>query len=132
MPAFLWNWYTQPWRKYAQFTGRACRFECWTFFLTNFVIAMALIVIPHTIFIRDIFSLAILIPGIALSVRRLHDRGLGGWYMLILLIPVLGGLVLAIIMLFGSRPGKNKWGPDPTEAHNPPQAAPEIGSAPVS
>jgi uncharacterized membrane protein YhaH (DUF805 family) len=130
MGAFLWDWYAQPWRKYAQFDGRACRFEYWTFFLANFVISLLLIAIPHALFIRLIFSFASFIPGIAVSVRRLHDRGHGGWYMLLVLVPFVGGLVLLVFMLLGSQKEENRWGPDPTLAHEPqvPAVSPSLRS----
>jgi uncharacterized membrane protein YhaH (DUF805 family) len=56
---------------------------------------------------------AVLIPGIAVSVRRLHDTGKSGWWLLIGLVPLLGGIVLLVFMVLDSQPGQNQYGPHP-------------------
>jgi hypothetical protein len=60
-----------------------------------------------------IYVLAALIPGIAVSVRRLHDTGRSGWYFLILLIPIIGGVIFIVFMALDSDPGTNEYGPSP-------------------
>ena len=60
-----------------------------------------------------VYSLAVLIPAFAVSVRRLHDTDRSGWWLLIELIPIIGGLVLLIFMVQDSQPGENQYGPNP-------------------
>jgi uncharacterized membrane protein YhaH (DUF805 family) len=60
-----------------------------------------------------LYSLATLVPGIAVTVRRLHDTDRSGWWLLIALVPVIGALVLFIIMVLDSHPGENRYGPSP-------------------
>jgi len=63
--------------------------------------------------LTGIYTLAVLILGIAVSVRRLHDTGRTGWWLLIVLVPLIGALVLLIFMLIDSQPGQNAYGPSP-------------------
>ncbi|MHB1463406.1 MAG: DUF805 domain-containing protein [Armatimonadota bacterium] len=123
------NWYMKVLRKYAVFTGRARRSEFWYFMLINIVIIavfetilaivdgggiMSGMVNPITI----LFCLAILTPSVAVCVRRLHDTGRSGWFGLLPLIPftfLLGAVVLIVFMVEDSKPGDNKWGPNPKD-----------------
>ncbi|GAB4342018.1 MAG: DUF805 domain-containing protein [Candidatus Abyssubacteria bacterium] len=91
------KWYLQVLKKYAVFSGRAQRMEYWMFFLFNLIIAM----------------LAVLLPGVAVTVRRLHDTGRSGWWLLIGFVPLIGGIVLLVFMVFDSQPGQNEYGPNP-------------------
>lgn len=134
-------WYTEAMKKYAVFTGRARRKEYWTFHLVNIAIVIILVfafalLIPSTIAQREnsfalipwlivfvAFVLATLIPGLAVSVRRLHDTNLSGWWLLLSLVP-LGGIVLLVFHLLDSNPGPNRYGPNPKDlASLPPYAA---------
>jgi uncharacterized membrane protein YhaH (DUF805 family) len=63
-----------------------------------------------------LYGLAVLIPGLAVSVRRLHDSGKSGWLILICLVPFVGGLIVLILMLLDSQPGANEYGPNPKGA----------------
>ena len=117
------SWYLEVWKKYAVFGGRARRKEYWMFFLINLIISVVLIAIDNLIgtfspqasvgLLESIYSLAVLIPSLAVTVRRLHDTGRTGWWILIGLIPVIGGIVLLIFMLLDSEPGSNEYGPNP-------------------
>ena len=62
-----------------------------------------------------LYSLVILIPSIAVSVRRLHDTSRSGWWLLLCLIPLIGMVVLLIFMVQDSKPGQNQYGPNPKE-----------------
>lgn len=115
------HWYVEVLRKYAIFNGRAHRSEFWYFFAFNVVIAVALAMIDAVI--RKItgialsplemtYGLAVLVPGIAVSTRRLHDTNRSGWWLLLGLIPLVG-LVLFIFMLEEGMPSSNRYGPDP-------------------
>ena len=114
------NWYLEVLKKYAVFDGRAGRKEYWMFFLINLIIAIligtleGLIGIPGVI--GALYSLAVLVPGLAVSVRRLHDTDRSGWWVLICLIPVVGALVLLVLMALEGTPGQNQFGANPTEA----------------
>ena len=119
------EWYLEVLRKYAVFEGRARRKEYWAFFLVNFGIAVVLGFVAR-IFGASVlatmvnvvfyaYSLAILIPGIAVAVRRLHDTGRSGWWVLIGFIPLIGLIVLIIFTIQDSIPGENEYGPNPKE-----------------
>ena len=66
--------------------------------------------------LSGIYILVVLIPGIAVAVRRLHDTYRSGWWLLIGLIPILGTIVLLVFMLQDSKPGENQYGANPKEA----------------
>lgn len=124
------NYYLMPWKKYVTFSGRAQRAEYWTFSLVNFVILMALAVPAVStnngilINVATLIVLAMLLPSIAVSVRRLHDTGRNGWWVLIGLIPYVGGIVLFVFTLFDSQPGDNTYGPNPKGIAAPVPPAP--------
>lgn len=138
------TWYVMTWKKFAVFNGRASRTEFWSFWLGNILIQLllgALGIGPLTV----LFSLAAAIPSIAVSVRRLHDSGLGGQLLVgLLALAILGAILLApglpglrlsgageivglacyllasvgwwYLMLRNSQPGQNQYGPNPYEA----------------
>jgi uncharacterized membrane protein YhaH (DUF805 family) len=96
---------------YANFNGRARRQEYWMFFLVNFIIAFVLgfiagLVSPQLALIGNIYSLAVLMPGIAVAVRRVHDVGKSGWF---ILIPIYN----IILMCTEGEKGPNEYGSDP-------------------
>jgi uncharacterized membrane protein YhaH (DUF805 family) len=108
-------------QKYATFSGRARRSEYWFFFLFNFivsVVASVLDAILHTRnssgsgLVQTIAALALLVPGIAVAVRRLHDTGRSGWWVLIGLIPIIGWIVLIVFLVQDSH-SDNQYGPNP-------------------
>ena len=117
------NWYLEVLRKYAVFSGRARRKEYWFFVLFNAIFAIAAMVLDNILglAIEDVgygpfyilYALATIVPGLAVSVRRLHDIGKSGWYILLLLIPCVGALILLIFDLTPGDPGDNEYGPDP-------------------
>ncbi|SFR58831.1 Uncharacterized membrane protein YhaH, DUF805 family [Yoonia tamlensis] len=99
--------------KYADFTGRADRTEFWTFVVFCLVVNVLSSVIFGTIglgIIATIVSLALLVPSIAVTVRRLHDRDMSGWFALALLVPVLGALWLLYTCYFEGTDGANQFG----------------------
>lgn len=122
---------------YANFSGRARRCEYWMFTLINTIISIvlyllvALFALPSLLSGRDggsstftplgilplalytIYILAIVVPGLAVSARRLHDAGYSGWLYLIVLVPFIGSVVLLVLMIQDSKPGDNKWGANP-------------------
>jgi len=111
------NWYLEVLKKYAEFNGRARRTEYWMFCLFNFIIGFVLSFIESIIgtgsVLLTIYFLAVLIPSIAVSIRRLHDTDRSGWWLLITLIPFIGGLILIIFTVQDSQAGDNQFGPNP-------------------
>ena len=110
--------------KYATFEGRARRSEYWYFMLfvccVNVVIRiLAMIVGDSNVLatvlagISTVFSLGVLVPQIAVAVRRLHDIGRSGWFYLIGLIPLIGWIFMIVWFCTDSQPGDNQYGPNP-------------------
>ena len=105
--------------KYATFSGRAARKEYWMFVLWNIIVAILISILDTAIGSTIpywIYFLAIIIPSIALGVRRLHDTGHSGWWMFIGLIPLLGGLIILFWLIEDSAQGDNVYGPNPKGA----------------
>ncbi|TMM39145.1 MAG: DUF805 domain-containing protein [Actinobacteria bacterium] len=116
------NWYLAVLKNYAGFTGRARRTEYWMFALFNFVITIVLEIIGvliHTQIITYLYTLAVLIPSLAVGARRLHDTGRSGWWLLIGLIPIVGTIILIVFFATEGQPGNNQHGPNPKLAPQP-------------
>lgn len=119
------SYYLEALKKYAVFSGRARRAEYWYFVLFNLIVAIVLSLIDRLIgtfsgasnigILSGIYSLAVLIPTLALWVRRLHDIDRTGWWILINLIPLIGTIVLLVFALTPGTPGSNQYGPDPKQ-----------------
>ena len=113
------NWYLEVLKKYAVFSGRARRKEFWMFFLFNLIITFVLgfieVLVGGPGIVGTLYGLALLIPSIAVSVRRLHDINHSGWWLLIGLIPLIGAIVLLVFMVQDGKPGKNQYGANPKE-----------------
>jgi uncharacterized membrane protein YhaH (DUF805 family) len=120
------NWYLTVFKKYAEFSGRARRKEYWIFALFNLIFFIAAMILdnaagttigklPYGLF-YCIYALIILLPSIAVGVRRLHDTGKSGWFMLLMLIPIVGGIWLFVLFCIDGNPGANEYGPNPKEA----------------
>ncbi len=126
MDSYL-NTYIAVAKKYMVFTGRSRRTEYWTFTLINLAISLILSVLGAILgsiisilgtlvgIISLVFSLALLLPWIAVGIRRLHDTGRSGWWLLIGLVPLVG-LVLIYFLVLDSQPGSNQYGSNPKEA----------------
>jgi len=101
--------------------------EYWMFVLFNMIIAIVLAFVEGLLgspgFLSMLYSLGVLIPSLAVAVRRLHDTGRTGWWLLIGLIPVIGIIVLIVFFLLDSEEGDNQHGANPKAA--PPPPAPE-------
>lgn len=112
------NYYIGALKKYAVFEGRSRRSEFWYFCLFNFIISFILGIISGIVgdnqgILGTIYFLAILIPALAVSARRLHDIGKSGWWILINLIPVVGFIWYIVLIVKDSAPGENKYGFNP-------------------
>lgn len=110
------NWYLHVLKNYAQFTGRARRREYWMFMLINLIVTVLLSFVTGLIgleILSMIYSLGVLVPSIAVGIRRLHDTDRSGWWLLLVMIPLLGWIALLVITLLDSTPGENTYGPNP-------------------
>lgn len=118
-------WYKKCLSQYADFTGRARRKEYWMFYLFNVLIFLGFGVISAllsylmgeagaiiAVVIFVVYSLAIFIPGLAVTVRRLHDIDKSGWWLLLAFIPF-GGLVLFVFYCIDGTPSPNRFGASP-------------------
>ena len=114
------NWYLDVIKnKYFMFDGRARRTEYWMFTLINIVVSVVLAIVDSLYgmpVLQGLYVLAILLPALGLTVRRLHDTGRGGWWILIALVPFVGGLILLVFMVLDSQPGDNAYGANPKGA----------------
>ena len=106
-------------KNYANFRGRARRSEYWYFALANFlyciVTGLLSVKVPELMYLVWIVGLALLVPGLAVCVRRLHDIGKSGWWYLIGFVPYIGVIILLVFFVKDSQPGENKWGANPKE-----------------
>ena len=131
------EWMLMPYRRYADFSGRSQRKEYWMFALFQFIVAMVLLAImfvggmgsvnemtgqaePGTLFyigigLLVIFGLGTFIPSLAVSVRRFHDQDKSGWFLLLQLIPYIGGIIVLVFMCLDGTRGPNRFGPDPKD-----------------
>lgn len=117
------NWYLKVLKNYAVFSGRAQRAEYWFFFLFSMIASILLLAADGMIGTMDMelglgllyvaYSLAVLIPSLAVSVRRLHDIGKSGWWLLIGFIPFIGPIVLLVFFILDSQAVENTYGPNP-------------------
>jgi uncharacterized membrane protein YhaH (DUF805 family) len=123
------NWYLAVLKNYAGFTGRARRMEYWMFWLINLVILIVLSIVDAMMgtanpvtgvgVLCGVYALAVVIPHLAVGVRRLHDTDRSGWWLLIGLIPIIGTIVLLVFLFTDGTPGDNKYGPSPKAAAAP-------------
>ncbi len=123
------EWMIEPLKRYADFSGRSRRKEYWLFYLATTTITSPLLVfiILHAMgsdtatapaiglasILYIVLSLALFLPMLAVSVRRLHDMDKSGWLILLFLIPYVGFLIVLILMAQPGTIGENRFGPDP-------------------
>lgn len=110
-------------QKYATFTGRARRSEYWFFVLFSVIVYVVATILDSVLgltfgdlsygVLYCLSALALLLPSLAVVIRRLHDIGRSGWWILIALVPFIGGLVLLVFACLDSQPQANKYGPSP-------------------
>ena len=119
------SWYITVLKKYALFSGRAQRAEYWMFLLFNMIAiiifsiidsVLVLEIVPGVGILYVVYTLAVLIPSLAVSVRRLHDTARSGWFFLIGFIPIVGAVWLLVLFVLDGTPGENQYGPNPKVA----------------
>lgn len=117
------QWLKQVIAKYATFRGRARRREYWRYILYYVIAFVALVLVDMLTgtfnmesqlgFLSGLFLLFMLIPSVAVAVRRLHDTERSGWWVLLALLPLIGQLVLLFFFIQEGDEGDNAYGPDP-------------------
>jgi len=115
------NWFLLALNKYADFSGRARRSEYWYFFLFYLLIYVGLIILSKMLgtvglILTLLFLLAMIVPSLAVGVRRLHDTDRSGWWLLISLVPLIGAIIMIVFAVQDSQPGENRFGSNPKEA----------------
>ena len=125
------HWMLMPLRRYADFSGRSRRREYWMFVLLNILISafvgltflvgyyadmsqteMDIYLMPILV-LAGVLGLAFIVPGVAVTIRRLHDTDRSGWNLLWGLVPLIGALMLLVFYIDEGTPGPNRFGPDP-------------------
>ena len=116
----LWlNYYFDAFRNYLNFFGRATRKEYWIFTLFYYIFYFAIFIVLGQVLsgmmvsaISIIYILVSFLPVLAISIRRLHDIGKSGWWLLLILLPIIGWIILFIFSVMPSEPGVNRHGPN--------------------
>ena len=108
------EYFTDAYKKYADFSGRATRTQYWMFILFYMIVYIVLVTVDSFVLgmpaLSGIFSLASLIPSLSIAARRLHDMGKSGWWLLISLVPLIGVIVILVFLVMDSQ-GDNQYGP---------------------
>lgn len=122
------EWYIKVIKSYSDFNGRSRRKEYWMFTLWNFIFALLAISLDYSFGIvypsigygplYIAYALFVLVPGIAVAIRRLHDTGESGWMYLVGLIPIAGAIWLLILFVKEGNQGNNAYGEDPKQFEN--------------
>lgn len=132
------HWMIEPYRRYFDFSGRSRRMEYWMFVLFNLAVSVVISAVFGVQEVRqsglmvgfdsrltgtgglvqNLFGLVSFIPGMAVSIRRLHDQDRSGWLMLLLLIPFFGWFALFVMMLLSGTDGPNRFGQDPKKPYD--------------
>ncbi|KUO14474.1 DUF805 domain-containing protein [Streptomyces dysideae] len=112
------SWFIEVLKKYAVFSGRARRKEYWMYTLFYLIFDIVLSAVGFAIdfpAITAVFAVALLLPSLAVTVRRLHDTGRTGWWILIGIVPLVGLIVMLVFLCSDGQPGQNKYGPNPKD-----------------
>lgn len=113
------EWYLEVLKKYAVFAGRSRRKEYWMFCLFNLIVAVLLAIVDGAMnspgVLGLLYSLFVLLPALAVTVRRLHDIDRSGWWIFISLIPVVGSIILLVFLVQDGQAGHNQYGANPKD-----------------
>lgn len=112
------NEYLSVLKNYAKFDGRARRREYWMFTLVNAAVYVVLNILATQVsayigIVALVYMLGILVPTIAVAIRRMHDIGKSGWWVLIALVPLIGGIWFLVLSVTAGQSGSNAYGADP-------------------
>ena len=128
------EWATLPLKRYAEFTGRSRRKEYWMFVLLSIGIYIIASILDRIAGmngmiagtygpITALVALGLLVPSLAVSVRRLHDSDRSGWWLLLGLVPIVGEIIVLVLMVLEGTRGANRFGADPKAGEVLPKAA---------
>ena len=123
------DWMLLPLKRYADFGGRSQRKEYWMFLLGVVIVAIVLAAVEGVLGmsgsiigmygpLTGLLILGIIIPGLAVQVRRFHDQDKSGWFVLLGFIPIVGGLIVLVFMLLKGTDGPNRFGPNPLDPNH--------------
>jgi len=110
------DWFKKGLRNYVNFSGRARRKEYWYFFLVQMGVILVAMLLDAIIFSSEtglfylVAVLGLFLPGLAVTIRRLHDTSRSGWWFLIGVIPLIGSIILLVFLASDTKPETNKWG----------------------
>lgn len=114
------QWYTDVIRRYTDFDGRSDRPEVWWFGLINLIVSLVLWAVGSAAFgfltgelVAVLYGLVTLLPALGVEIRRLHDTNRSGWWILISLIPLIGGITRIVFFAIAGTQGPNRFGPQP-------------------
>lgn len=116
------DWYLKVLRNYVGFSGRARRKEYWMFVLVNFILTLVLGIVDKILgwdraggegILTTIYALLVFLPSLAVLFRRLHDTDRSAWWLLLILIPIVGWLIILAFNCQAGTPGENSFGSDP-------------------
>ncbi len=114
------NWKLVVLQRYAKFDGRAGRAEFWWYVLANFAIYIALLILAQIsgifLVLYFLYALAVIVPNIAVGIRRLHDTDKSGWLLLLAFIPFVGAIILLVFCAMEGTNGPNQFGAAPEPA----------------
>ncbi len=114
------NWKLVVLQRFAKFDGRAGRAEFWWYVLANVVVYVALAILAQIsalfLILYFVYALAMIVPSIAVAIRRLHDTDKSGWLLLIGLVPLIGAIILLVFYAIEGTNGPNQYGAAPEPA----------------
>ena len=135
MESFVSDYRNVLTNKYAMFDGRSSRKEFWMFTLVNIIVSILVGIVAgilHFRLLSTLYSLAVLVPGIAVGIRRLHDTNKSGWFILLGLIPFIGWIILIVFAAQKGDVGANQYGPAPVATAHADSSAAPAASAPAA
>lgn len=113
----IMDWFKKGLRNYANFSGRARRKEYWYFVLVQMGLVIIAMILDAIIFNSEIglfyivVALGLFLPGLAVTIRRLHDTSRSGWWFLISILPLIGSIILLVFLASDTKIEINQWGP---------------------
>ena len=111
------DWFKKALRNYTNFSGRARRKEYWYFVLVQMGLIIVAMILDAIIFNSEtglfyiVVVLGLFLPGLAVTIRRLHDTSRSGWWFLISILPLIGSIVLLVFLASDTKLETNQWGP---------------------
>lgn len=113
----IMDWFKKGLRNYANFSGRARRKEYWYFVLVQMGLVIIAMILDAIIFNSEtglfyiVVALGLFLPGLAVTIRRLHDTSRSGWWFLISILPLIGSIILLVFLASDTKFETNQWGP---------------------